>query len=118
MQAENEIVHIQQIHSTTFEIFHQDFSNKKRVILIAKGNCSSYNIISQIYLGKSPLLHLTLLYLYKTTKLLGFPLGGLWAPPVTFGLPPNCLISQFCLLVSAYDLYNMLHFRLIFKSTL
>ena len=47
MQAENEIVHIQEIPNTTFEIFHQDFSNRKLVIFIAKGNSSSYNIVAQ-----------------------------------------------------------------------
>ena len=73
MKAENEIVHIQQIHSTAFEKFHQAFSNRKLVILIAKGNSSSYNMFSQIYLGKIPFLHLTLLYLYKKGKTFGMP---------------------------------------------
>ena len=64
----------------------------KLVILIAKGNSSSYNIISQIYLGKCHLLHLTLLYLYKIAKPLDcplWPLGSpcyLWAPPQLFNL--------------------------------
>ena len=101
--TENEIVHIQHIHSTAFEIFHQAFSNRKVVILIAKGNSYSYNIISQIYLGKSPHLHLTLLYLYKKAKLLG-------CPKETFGLP-QCFNPKLCHVVSAHTLYNILHLK-------
>ena len=33
---------------TAFEKFHQAFSNRKIVILIAKGNSSSYNRFSQV----------------------------------------------------------------------
>ena len=106
MQAENEIVHIQQIHSTTFEIFHQALSNRKLVILIAKGNSSSYNMLSHIYLGKSPYLYLTLLYLYKKEKNLDCPQNDFWASPM--------FQSQiFCPVVSAHTLYNILHLKKI-----
>ena len=52
-------------------------------------------------MGKqSPFLHLTLLYLYKKSKLLG-------CPQMTFGLP-QCFNPTFCLVVSAHKLQKNL----------
>ena len=60
-------------------VFLTVFLNSSAVF-IAKGNSSSYNILSQIYLEKSLYLYLSLLYLYKKEKLLDYP-------KMTFGLP-------------------------------
>ena len=54
-------------------------------------------------MGKSPFFLLTLLYLYKKKKKFGLP-------QMNFGLPQR-FNPKFCLIVSARDLYNILHFK-------
>ena len=44
---------------------------------IAKGNSSSYNILSQIYLGKSPFLTSNSPIFIQNNKTFGLPLGDL-----------------------------------------
>ena len=103
------MVHIQHIHGIAFEKFHQVFSNRKIVILIAKGNSSSYNRFSQVSKEKVPLLCLILLYLYYKQNSCAAPRWPL--------APPAVLTSQFCPFVSAHDSYKHYILDLRFKST-
>ena len=60
---------------------------------------------------KNSPLHLNSPLFIQKRKTFGLPLDDLWASP-TFQF------QNFCLVVCAHNLYNMLHFKLKFKSTL